>query len=1145
MFERSTIHPPTRFHVAGARRAIGAAVGLTLAMGISAIPSYADNLTPNGSSMGSEPYRPGLHYTPAKNWMNDPNGMVYFNGTYHLFYQYNPQGPDWGNMSWGHATSTDLMNWTEQPVAIGQTFNDSGQSIEDIFSGSIVVDENNSSGLAKNGETPLIALYTSAYTDKNPEHAGKQAQSLAYSLDEGTTWEKYEGNPVLDRNSANFRDPKVFWYEGDTPEESYWVMVAVEATDYKVVLYKSDNLIDWSYLSEFGGANAVGGIWECPDLFPLQVEGDPSTTKWVLVVNLNPGAVAGGSGGQYFVGDFDGTTFTSKTTVEDIPAPQGDVVVPGSDFEGADYGQWTVVNTSGNPFGIAPAEGAKGGQQTVNGFQGKGLVNSFSAEAGDNATGYVTSPEFTIDSNYISFGVGGGKKPHVEGAQLDNTPPEGQLLWNGFEPEGDKELLTDFGWTLDGDFTPDRSPSTAGGDYFIGDKRINTWEAGPNGDGNIGSMTSPEFTIDGDYLSMLIGGGRRTDGSLAVQLLVNGEVVRSVTGRDSGLLNWQSMDLSDLQGETAQVRIYDHTDGGWGHLTVDHFVMGDTPAVFRSEEAAVNLLVDGHVVRSSTGSESEVLDWTTWDVSDLAGEKATIQIVDNVIGGWGHILADHFIATDTPAPSTLEYYDWLDYGRDYYAAVSYFGAPDGQRIMTGWMNNWMYAGASPVSPWRSAMSLPREVTLVRDGDSYELSQKVVDQAAAYEETSAAVNIPGGSLSEGVTPIDETSGDMLKIDLSLNMGDASQAGIIVRAPEGAGTDAAQAADVPGTEIGYDAGTGKIYVDRTRSGNTDFHPEFSHVSSAPAPLENGLVTLSIYVDRSSVEVFGAGGTRTLTDLIYPDPADQSIALFSEGGSASIESLTITPMKQSMFVAGEPSDQSPIETEGANLLFQDTLDQTLPTKGMTIESADQVLAGDFDGDGVDTVVVRNGRDYTFYAANRDGADTYTVTYGKLGSLPVIGDFNGDGKDDLAVRNPGSNVFAIKYNVEGALSGGDADLNVAYGRADDVPLAGNWTGDAGSVDGLGVKRGNQFFLKNSAAGGPADTSFFYGRADDGVVVGDFDGTSGDSVAVVRGGDVFIKNALVGGGADATVQLGGVDDLRLAGGWFGNGMDTLAALAK
>ena len=113
MFERSTIHPPTRFHVAGARRAIGAAVGLTLAMGISAIPSYADNLTPNGSSVGSEPYRPGLHYTPAKNWMNDPNGMVYFNGTYHLFYQYNPQGPDWGNMSWGHATSTDLMNWTE------------------------------------------------------------------------------------------------------------------------------------------------------------------------------------------------------------------------------------------------------------------------------------------------------------------------------------------------------------------------------------------------------------------------------------------------------------------------------------------------------------------------------------------------------------------------------------------------------------------------------------------------------------------------------------------------------------------------------------------------------------------------------------------------------------------------------------------------------------------------------------------------------------------------------------------------------------------------------------------------------------------------------------------------------------------------
>ena len=247
--------------------------------------------------------------------MNDPNGMVYHKGVYHLYYQHNPSGNTWGNMSWGHATSTDLVHWKEQPLAIPT------DDQQDIFSGSVVVDKNNSSGFGTAENPPMVAIFTSAYKDASP-YRGLQAQSLAYSLDDGQTWTKYSANPVLNRNSANFRDPKVFWY--DSPGGGgYWVMAAVEATEHKVLLYKSSNLKDWTPLSEFGPANATGGLWECPDLFPLAVDGDPANVKWVMVVNINPGGVAGGSAGQYFVGSFDGTTFTSESTKASDALPAG------------------------------------------------------------------------------------------------------------------------------------------------------------------------------------------------------------------------------------------------------------------------------------------------------------------------------------------------------------------------------------------------------------------------------------------------------------------------------------------------------------------------------------------------------------------------------------------------------------------------------------------------------------------------------------------------------------------------------------------------------------------------------------------------------------------------------------------------------
>ncbi|HEY5820853.1 MAG TPA: glycoside hydrolase family 32 protein, partial [Propionibacteriaceae bacterium] len=292
-----------------------------------------------------QPYRPALHFTPQQGWMNDPNGLVYAKGVYHLFFQHNPFGTAWGNMSWGHATSPDLMTWTEQPIAIPQTRTSDGVSTEDIFSGSVVVDQNNSSGFGTLEDPPMVAIYTSAYTPAHPRYPGVQAQSLAYSRDDGQTWTKYSGNPVLSRNTDNFRDPKVFWYDG--PGGSYWVMAAVVATEHQVVLYRSSDLKNWTYMSDFGPANAVGGQWECPDLFPLAVNGDPTNLKWVLVVNLNPGAVAGGSGGQYFVGDFDGVTFTSQTTATD-QLPEGQVI---AGFDGGFFEGWSVENEAGNAKG--------------------------------------------------------------------------------------------------------------------------------------------------------------------------------------------------------------------------------------------------------------------------------------------------------------------------------------------------------------------------------------------------------------------------------------------------------------------------------------------------------------------------------------------------------------------------------------------------------------------------------------------------------------------------------------------------------------------------------------------------------------------------------------------------------------------------
>ncbi|MEE3448397.1 MAG: DUF4980 domain-containing protein, partial [Bacteroidales bacterium] len=233
-------------------------------------------------TQNTEKFRPEYHHSPAYGWMNDPNGMFYLNGVYHLYYQWNPYGSQWENMTWGHSSSTDLINWKHEPTAIER------DNLGTIFSGSCIVDKNNTAGF---GQNAVVAFYTT--------EGRNQVQCLAYSTDGGKTFTKYDGNPILTDENRDFRDPKVFWND----QINAWNMILAVGQEMKI--YSSKNLKDWTFESSFGsGFGCHDGVWECPDLIKF---GD----KWVLICNINPGGIFGGSATQYFIGDFDGKKFVS------------------------------------------------------------------------------------------------------------------------------------------------------------------------------------------------------------------------------------------------------------------------------------------------------------------------------------------------------------------------------------------------------------------------------------------------------------------------------------------------------------------------------------------------------------------------------------------------------------------------------------------------------------------------------------------------------------------------------------------------------------------------------------------------------------------------------------------------------------------
>jgi fructan beta-fructosidase len=494
------------------------------------VTQQADALAETASF--TEVYRPAYHFSPQKNWMNDPNGLVYFDGEYHLFYQYNPRSIRWGNMSWGHAVSTNLVHWEHLPVALG---------MEDgimIFSGSAVVDKNNTSGLCDSPEEGcMVAIYT-AHTDS------LQNQAIAYSNDRGRSWTKYGGNPVLDESMKDFRDPKVFWYE----EEKKWVMAIAIPQEQKIRFYTSANLIDWKQISEFGPAGFVDGIWECPDLFKLQVP-ETGEEKWVLLVSYN--TPDRGSSMQYFVGKFDGTTFSN-----------------------------------------------------------------------DNSNDLI--------------------------------------------------------------------------------------------------------------------------------------------------------------------------------LTLDH-------------------------------------------------------------------------------------------GRDFYAAVTWNNALDDQRLLIGWMNNWLYGQDIPTEPWRSAQSLVRELELRAFPEGIRLIQRPVEQVKQIRKQrlhDEAVNLQEG---DNYLSLENVQGKQLEIMAEFAYEPIDTQAEAENLAGEFGVKVFKGQDQE-TVIGYDVATQQTFVDRTQSGDTTFHESFAERTVALMPVDDGTVKLHIFIDHSVVEVFGNDGYAAMTNRIFPDPSQDAVEIYSVGGKVTLKSLDI---------------------------------------------------------------------------------------------------------------------------------------------------------------------------------------------------------------------------------------------------------------
>lgn len=636
-------------------------------------------------------YNPSYHFFPS----GDPTGLFYFNGSY-----YN---------NWGIASSNDFVHW--KLTAQGKEKNRNRELLRDSTieqstkdsilrsqvrlggSGTIIIDRNNSSGFGVNGQPPLISFW---HNEVQPWR--NQVIGIAYSNDTARTWNRYEKFPILDINSREFRDPKVFWYE---PTQK-WIMAVGWAEVPKVRFYSSTNLKDWDFLSEFGPWGATGGVWECVDFFPLAVDGDLQKTKWVLTISVQP------LNGQYFIGNFDGKRFTLdqnfiKGLTHNKYLPNGIVLF---DFEtGID--NWEM---EGDAFLECPSNQALRRQGAVMGKEGQYFINSYHNEA--SSIGKITSPQFIISKNFINFKIGGGFAPSNE----------------------------------------------------------------------------------------------------CINLLVDGKIVRTDTGKNSNDLQWSGWDVSAFKGRTAKIEIVDYLDKGTGY------------------------------------NESS-----------------------------GYIYIDHIMMSDELAKTELEKAYWIDYGPDLFAVRSWNNYAEHEKriVWTGWMGSWRYASLEPV---RGIQSVPRNVELKTFPEGVRLVQNPVKELESLRKTHLTAV---GSSFEGIWESNKFKPSRNSYELIVEFENISAKEFGLNLCVGNNEK---------TIVGYDTESEELYVDRRNSGYDKFISLFPQLNKGPLKNRSNTLKLHVFVDNCSVEVFANSGETVISSKIYPDSSSLNIQLFSSKGRVAVKSLDL---------------------------------------------------------------------------------------------------------------------------------------------------------------------------------------------------------------------------------------------------------------
>lgn len=611
----------------------------------------------------TETYRQQFHFSPTSGWIGDVDGLIYFAGKYHLFW-------------WGKATSTDLVHFDQ--VTLGDTFALTGEpGLGDYFTGGAVIDCNNTAGFGSNTFIPIYTLPT-----------WPQVQGISYSLDQTLdTFNFYEHNPILAHSEEHdFRDPTVFW--DDTRHQ--WLMSIALPVQRKIAFYSSPDMKNWTFLSDFGPIGAQEGVWECPDLFPLTLEN--GLQKWVLIVSMGPNKV------QYFVGNFDGSSFKLDTSIENYLlhgiGMDGELF---TSFDGNDYENWTVT---GNAFGNAPSSDTSI-SLAANGF-------ASSKVSGTEGTGTLTSPPFIIKKNTINF-----------------------LLSGGCDPE-----------------------------------------------------------------------------NLAIQLIVNGEVVRSTTGHNSDIFKWYG-----------------------------------------------------------------------WDVTEFSDMQAFIRIIDNSKDTFGYINVDHIMFSDVLHNEKLEHALWADYGTDFYATrtVRDYEGTLKETSMLGWLGNWDYAREVPAikvpgyKDQTGSWSLARNLGLIMDNGIPHLIQTPVKELQTIRNKKSEIEMV---LPQGEFPLNIFHPDSNTYEINAVFSTETQNKFGFHLLTGENRL---------LTISYDTATSALYIDRTNCSEIDI-PNFKRTMSIPLTPIDKKIKLHIFVDKSSIEIFANDGIKTISFLTFPAEKQIGIKLFSENKNAT---------------------------------------------------------------------------------------------------------------------------------------------------------------------------------------------------------------------------------------------------------------------